>query len=81
MVRVENENDPDKRKAWEILSAFALASHSYCNQLENLWLASFALKNQLETLKEMILSIPFIKDNQEISRDIDTIFKKFDPTH
>lgn len=80
-TRVEKENDPDKKQALEILAAFALASHSYCNQLENLWIASFALKNQLETLKEMILSTPFIKDDQEVSRDLDTIFKKYDPTH
>jgi|GEM_PF-4621899 len=76
--RIENETDLDKKQVWETLMAFALASRSYCDQLENLWISNLALKNQMIALKEMILSIPFIRNSPEVGHNIELLFRGHD---
>ena len=75
----KNSGDNETLKsALAMLSESLLATRSAFTQIENLYLTNAILKKQVETLKDMLLSIPEIKNNQQFRERIQ---KEFEERH
>ena len=50
-------------------------------RLEESWIANFALKYQLELLKDIVIQLPDVKNNPGVLQDIEKLCKKYDRSY
>ena len=51
------------------------------SEFENQLVAQYALKDQIELLKDILVQLPDVVNNQEIQNDIKRLFKEYDASH
>ena len=62
----------------KILVEYASFMNDNYTRLEESWIANFALKDQLELLKDIVIQLPDVKNNPAFLQDIEKLFKKYD---
>lgn len=70
--------DPEEKMVKKTLSQYALLMEILYSHIEKLSIANFALKEQIEILRDVIQSLPDVKDNLVMQTDIDLAFKRED---
>jgi hypothetical protein len=50
-------------------------------EFENQLVAQYGLKDQIELLKDIVVQLPDVVNNQEIQNDIKRLFKEYDSSH
>lgn len=77
----KNEQDESKRISHKVMGEYAYYMTDIYTRLEEIWISNFALKDQFELLKDIVIQLPDVKNNPNILQDIEKLFKKYDKSY
>jgi hypothetical protein len=77
----KNEQDESKQISHKVMREYAYYMTDIYTRLEEIWISNFALKDQFELLKDIVIQLPDVKNNPNILQDIEKLFKKYDKSY
>jgi hypothetical protein len=80
LSKTEKEDD-FKRMSFDVMEDYASYMIDIYTRLEEIWISNFALKDQFELLKDIVIQLPDVKNNPQILQDIEKLFKKYDKSY
>jgi hypothetical protein len=77
----QSESDDFKRHTMQWLVENIKILDGLYAELENQLIAQYSLKDQIELLKDIMVQLPDVVNNQQIQNDIKRLFKQYDSSH
>ena len=75
------EQDEFKQTCRKVIEEYAYFMTDIYTRLEETLISNFALKDQLDLLKDIVIQLPGVKNNPKILQDIERMFKKYDKSY
>ncbi|MGC1133751.1 MAG: hypothetical protein WA941_13075 [Nitrososphaeraceae archaeon] len=76
-AEADHENDEFKGATKQRLSKYAAILENQYEYIQNLFVVQTALRMQIETLKNVIYTLPDVMRDPELKRKIDSILKRY----